>query len=157
MAGDPDKAQLIAELAAAWEQLAQAGRALEEQGAALKAKLDLPKRVAASYRAHKPAWLAGAALLGLVLSRLPARKKVVYVERSTGETLGPAGKAGKTWRILKFVTNLAKPMIVAVVGQRLQDLAEHFAAQQQQSQPPPTPEPRPRRKSARSDSDPSRG
>jgi hypothetical protein len=136
MAGDPDKAKLIAELAAAREQLAEAGHALEQKGAEFKKTLDVPKRIAASYRSHKPAWLAGAALLGLLLSRIPARKKVVYVERSTGETLGPAGKAGKTWGLLKFFAGLARPWLLSAAEQHLQNLAQRMAT------PPPPPPPR---------------
>lgn len=136
MAGDPDKARLIAEIAAAREQLAQAGRVLEEKSAELKAKLDLPTRIGDSYRAHKPAWLAGAALLGFALSQFRARKKVVYVERSTGETLGPAGTKGKTWGLLKFLAGLARPWLLSAAEQRLQDIAQQMAAQPQQRAQP---------------------
>jgi hypothetical protein len=137
MAGDPDKAALIAELAAARGQIAQAGQALEQAGASLKKKLDLPSRIQASYANHKPAWLGAAGLLGLILSRLPTKKKVVYVERSTGETLGSAGKLGALWGLAKFVGTLAKPLLSNLAVQRAADFAQRFATGGRAQNPPP--------------------
>jgi hypothetical protein len=129
MAGDADKARLIAELAAARAQISERGEALEAAGADLKQKFNVPQRIGQSYRKHQTAWLASAALFGFLLTRLPSRKKVVYVERSTGNTLGPAGKLGKAWGLFKVVAGLARPIITAVAGQRLTDLAQQYAAQ----------------------------
>jgi hypothetical protein len=130
MAGDADKARLIAEIAAARAQISERGKALEAAGADLKGKLNVPQRIGDSYRKHKAGWLSGAALFGFLLSRLRARKKVVYVERSTGETLGGAGKEGKKWRFAKFAFGMLKPVIMSVAGQRLGDLAQYYAEQQ---------------------------
>ncbi len=146
MAGDADKAELIAQIAAARAQMAETGRALEQAGEALKHKLDVPARARASYQKNKVAWLTGAALAGFLLSRLPARQKTVYVERSTGQALGTAGKLGKLgmlWGALKFATSFAKPFLADMVGQRVQDLAQRFAGQAaseepQKNQPPRT-------------------
>src|SRR5437867_2876642 len=74
MAGptNPDKIALVAELATARSRLS-------ETGAALRAALDVPSRAKESFRRHRPTWLGGAALLGLVLSKLPTRRKTVFV------------------------------------------------------------------------------
>jgi hypothetical protein len=126
MDGDADKAALIAELAAARARITESGRTLEEAGSALKEKLNLPSRIKASYERHKPAWLGAAALFGFLLSRIPARKKVVYVERSTGRTLGPAGKASALWAAVKMAATFAKPFLSELATQRLGALAQRF-------------------------------
>lgn len=129
MAGDADRAEIIAQIAAARAEIARTGRSLEQSADALKRKLDLPSRAKASYTKHKGAWLGCAALAGFLLSKLPARKKTVFVERSTGQALGAAGKLGMLWGALKFATGLAKPFVADMVAQRMQDMAQRMAAQ----------------------------
>ena len=130
MAGDYDKAQLIADLAIARSRISDAGQALQASAAEMKQKLDVGARVKSSYGKHPGLWNAGAAILGFLLARIPARKKVVYVERSTGETLGSAGKGGNgfLWGAVKMAAGLAKPLVSMLASQKLGDLAQRFAA-----------------------------
>ncbi len=140
MAGDSDKAELIAELAAARERLSRTGRALQEAGDLLRLKLDVPARAKESFEKHRPAWLGGATFLGLLLSKLPARKKTVFVERSTGQTIGMAGKMGALWSAAKFAAGIAKPFLGEIAGQRLGELARRFTNQSKKNEPPPSDE-----------------
>ena len=138
MAGDTDKAALVAELAAARSRLAKTGRALQEAGDLLRQKLNVPARAKESFEKHRPAWLGGATLLGLLLSKLPSRKKTVFVERSTGQALGVAGKLGTLWSAAKFAAGLAKPFLGEIAGQKLGELAQRFTKQSKESEQPPS-------------------
>lgn len=142
MAGDSDKAELIAQLAAARERLARTGRALQDAGELLRQKLDVPARAKESFEKHRPAWLGGATLIGLLLSKLPARKKTVFVERSTGQALGMAGKLGAVWSAAKFAAGIAKPFLGEIAGQRLGELARRFTNTAKENEPPPSGEKR---------------
>src|SRR6266446_2631889 len=122
MAGskDTDKDALVAELATARARLS-------ETGAALRAALDVPTRAKESFRRHRPTWLGGAALLGLVLSKLPTRRKTVFVERATGKAIGMTGKIGFIWTAAKFAFDLAKPVISEIAGKSFGEIARKFA------------------------------
>lgn len=137
MAGEHDKAQLIAELAIARARLTEAGHALKASAEAVKDKLDVSARAKASYGRHPVLWNAGAAVVGFLLARLPARKKVVYVERSTGQALGAGAKAGLLWGAVKFAAGLAKPLLSAFAGQKLGDLAQRFTGAASAGDEPP--------------------
>ena len=121
MAGptETDKAALLAELAAARVRLS-------ETGDGLLRKLDVPTRAKASFKEHRPAWLGGAALLGLVLSKLPARKRTVLIERATGKAIGAAGKLGVAWSVAKFAFDFARPLITEFAGKHAGDIARRF-------------------------------
>lgn len=128
MAGttDPEKAGLIAELAAARQRLGETGEDFRLATERLKARVDLPARARRSYEAHRGVWLAGATLAGFLLSRLPARKKVVYVERVSGQAVGLAGKVGMLWPAVKFLGGFAGPLVSKVVGARVAEWVQRF-------------------------------
>ena len=121
MAGptDPEKIALLAEIAAARARLSETGRALRHS-------LDVPSRTRENFTRHRPAWLGGAVMLGLALSKLPGRRKTVFVERSTGAALGAAAKLGLLWSTARFVFDFAKPLISEMAGKHLAELARHF-------------------------------
>ena len=124
MAGptETDKAVILAELAAARVRLSETGGGLRRQ-------LDVPTRAKESFREHRPAWLGGAALIGLVLSKIPARKKTVLIERATGKAIGAIGAAGKlgvVWSVAKFAFNFARPLISEFAGKHAGDFARRF-------------------------------
>jgi hypothetical protein len=129
MAGDADKARLIAELEAARRGIAEASHALQEAGVEVKRKLNVPKRLGDSYRRQPGIWMGAAALAGFLLSRLPARKKVVYVDRGSGGPTVPPTKFGKIWSVVKVMANLAKPLVTTLVTERLAGLAQRMAGQ----------------------------
>jgi hypothetical protein len=80
-----------------------------------------------SVEKNRAKWVAGASISALALVLLRRRKKVVYVERSTGDLLGSAGKAGMVLSGLKIFAGLAKPLFGEVAKARLIDLAQRFA------------------------------
>ncbi len=111
-----DKAAVLAEIAAARERLSAAADELRATGENVKRSLDVPTRIGESYRKHRPAWLGGAAIFGLILSKLPARKKTVYVDRNNGERVGAGGFA---WSAVKMIATIAKPLISDVAATRI--------------------------------------
>jgi hypothetical protein len=129
MAGtaEHDKHAIVAELAAARSRLSATGEALRRS-------LDVPARAKESFRRHRPAWLGGAAIVGFVLSKLPSRKKTVFVERATGKVLGAAGKLGAIFSAAKFAITVAKPLLTELAGSNFAEILKRF-------QRPPKPQP----------------
>lgn len=117
---EPDKAALLAEIAATRVQLSEATENLREA-------MDFPARARRSVREHRGRWIAGAVATGLLLTLLIRRKKVVYVERSTGEFLGKAGKAGLLLTALKIAGSLGKPLLGELAKARLTEWVTRFA------------------------------
>jgi len=133
MAGpaDNDKEALVAEIAAARMRLASTGESLRQS-------LDVAERTKESFKRHRPAWLGGAALVGLVLSKLPSRKTTVFVERATGQALGAAGKLGAVWKAAKFTFGVAGPLLSEVAARGLGEISKRFA-KKESGNPPPQP------------------
>lgn len=104
---DTEKAALIAEIEEARRKIASAGAALRDASESVRRTLDLPSRAKRSFEKHRLAWLGGSALLGVLLAKLPARTKTVFVEQATGV----AGKLGTIWGIAKFATGIAQPFL----------------------------------------------
>ena len=121
MAGSAEhhKQAIVAELAAARARISATS-------AALRGSLDMPARAKESFRRHRPAWLGGAAILGFVLSKLPSRKKTVFVERATGRVLGAAGKFGAVFSAAKFAINFARPLFSELAGNSLAEILKRF-------------------------------
>jgi hypothetical protein len=71
--------------------------------------------------------VVGASAAALVLVLIARRKKVVYVERSSGEILGAAGKAGMVLTGLKVLAGVAKPLLGELAKSRFLDLAARFS------------------------------
>ncbi len=115
MAQDDDKAELIAELA-------RARARLSENTLALRHDLDFPTRAKKAFKRSPLPWLGGAAVLGLIIARLPGRKQKVVVTRKTKEpAVETAGKAGLLLGALKIAFDFARPTILAWATQRFSD------------------------------------
>ena len=126
---DEEKAALIAEIEVARGKIASTGAALRIAGEGVKRTFDIPSRARQSFKKHRLVWLGGAALFGLLLAKLPARKKTVFVEQASGVV----GKAGMIWGVAKFVGSLAKPF--------LGDLAAKWLASRMEPTAPPKDKP----------------
>ena len=118
-----EKAALIAELEAARAKIAGTGAALKSAGESVRRTFDFPTRAKESFEEHRPAWLGGAALVGLLLSKLPARQKTVFVETATGAAV--AGKLGTLWGVVKFAGGLAKPFLGDIAAKWVAGKMEH--------------------------------
>lgn len=107
MADSTDKKILIAELAVARGELAG-------YTAALRHDLDFGARLKRGVRIHPAAWFSGAALLGLMLSRISLGRGKAAVKRSAfrSEKTTPAGKAAFALTALKFGLDFAKPALL---------------------------------------------
>jgi len=119
------KQEIVAALAAARERISTTGDALRES-------LDVTSRATENFQQHRPVWLSGAALVGFVLSRLPARKKTVFVERATGNVIGAAGRLGAIGRLgslfsaAKTAIDIARPLLSELSGGPLGDAIKRF-------------------------------
>ena len=123
MADTTDKQTLAAELANA------RGR-MTGYAADIRRDLDLGARLKASVARNSYAWYAGAAVLGLLLSKLPPmrRKGVVEMPAFLPSQARTAGKLGLVLGILKFAADFAKPALV-LWSKR------HFLSKRPSSQP----------------------
>ena len=88
-------------------------------------KLNVPRQVSTSLHTHSFRWAGAAALLGWILSRLPARKQRVYIEtgrdgevrrRRTKEVGLAAAVMALAW---KGVWSIAKPVLTAYLSNRI--------------------------------------
>ena len=113
MAQDHDKAELIAELA-------RSRTAASANVLALRHDLDFPARAKRSFTKNPVPWLGGAALLGLLVARIPRRtKKVVTVFPKKEEpAVEKAGKAGLVLGALKIAFDFARPALLKWATQR---------------------------------------
>lgn len=132
MAGREDrKAELIA-------QLGVARARLNVCTTRLHVAADIPSRVRHNFSRHLFPWLGGATLLGVVLAKLPARKKKIYVnaegKRVSG---GEAAKAGLLITGLKLAFDFAKPTLMKMAAEKLKPMAEQYFARAYQSPRPP--------------------
>ena len=115
MAEDQRKTELTAELARA---RARIGTSL----GALRRDLDFPARVKNAVFKHPRAWAGGAALIGVLMARLPARKKkVAPSKKNTEAQIVGAGKAGLLLGALKIAFDLSRPALAKWASQRVAD------------------------------------
>jgi len=130
MAGPADRQKdaILSELSAARKRLSATGETLRKS-------LDVATRTRESFQRHRPAWIGGAALVGLVLSKLPARSKTVFVEKATGQALGSAGKLGAAWTVARLAVDLAKPLLGDLAGKSVAEIAKRFVRSPEK--PPP--------------------
>lgn len=106
MAQDDDKAELIAGLA-------RARARLTESTLALRRDLDFPTRAKKAFKKSPLPWIGGAALVGLIIARLPGKKAKVVVTRKPKEpTMETAGKAGLILGALKIAFDFARPALL---------------------------------------------
>jgi hypothetical protein len=114
------KAALIAELSRARADLAR-------HSSGMRGAPKVGDRVNAGLARNRKVWLSGAALIGLILGRVPARTKTVPVgqlSRKDRDQFARAGKAGFFVGILKLLIDLAKPLLIAWATKRMGDVAQ---------------------------------
>ena len=114
MAEDQRKSELIAELA----------RARSRIGAnlgALRRDLDFPARAKRAVLKNPAAWVGGATLVGVLLARLPRRKKTAASRTGAEAQIVGAGKAGLLLGVLKIAFDLSRPALAKWAGRRVAD------------------------------------
>ena len=125
MAGiDDRKTALIAQLAAHRAEFSERARGV-------RASLDVGARLKAGFAANPAAWLAGAGIAGLALTRFRSRKTP---RSKPAESLKVAAAAGFALPVAKLLFNLARPALISLLTARLADYAAGRAKPRRGSQ-----------------------
>ena len=115
MAEEQRKAELTAELA-------RARRRIGANLGALRRDLDFPARAKSAVLKHPAAWVGGATLLGVLLARLPARRKKTAARHSgAAEKIATVEKTGLLLGALKITFDLARPALAKWASRRVAD------------------------------------
>jgi hypothetical protein len=117
MAGTHDKKQQIT------DSLAGVRIQLQDELLLLRRKLNVGHHILESIRNHPWEWISSAAIFGWLLSRVPVRKKRIYIYSSSQERVKSQGDGplGKLW---KAVWNISKPLIAAYLAKKLAEKAK---------------------------------
>jgi hypothetical protein len=96
---------------------------LSDQSLLVRRNLDVGRRMSDSLRKHSWGWMSLAAIFGWLLSRLPARKKKIYIHAANSEKWR-GQKEGFMVQIWKGVWSIAKPLVVAYVTKKIAEKAK---------------------------------
>ncbi|PYI49759.1 MAG: hypothetical protein DMF10_00670 [Verrucomicrobia bacterium] len=108
--------ELTAEIAQSRERVARDLRGV-------KYELDLPAKFRRSFREQTVSWLTAAAAVGALIALAPMRKKKIYVDaKNSRKSKKKLVETGFALGMLKIAANLARPVIVEFVKNRLTDL-----------------------------------
>jgi hypothetical protein len=95
---------------------------LSEQSALVQRNLDINQHLTNSIREHSWAWISVAAIFGWLLSRLPARKKKVYIESANSQKR--KARAGGLLRLAwNGAWSIAKPLLTAYLTKKIAEKA----------------------------------
>jgi hypothetical protein len=107
--------ELTAEIAQSRERLARDVRGLHYE-------LDFPAKFRRSFREQTVSWLSAAAAVGALIALAPMRKKRIYVDaKNSRKTKKKLVETGFALAVLKIAANLARPVIVDFIKNRLTD------------------------------------
>jgi hypothetical protein len=96
---------------------------LSDQSLLVRRNLDVGRRMSDSLRKHSWGWMSLAAIFGWLLSRLPARKKKIYIHAANSEK-GRGYKEGFMVQVWKGVWSIAKPLVVAYLTKKIAEKAK---------------------------------
>jgi hypothetical protein len=96
---------------------------VQNEASLLRHKFDMKQHFLESIKNHPWEWASCAAIFGWLLSRIPARKKRVYIDSSSQKPVKhrDKGPLGKLWR---EAWQFAKPMIAAYLAKLLAENAK---------------------------------
>ena len=107
--------ELTTEIAQSRERLARDVRGLHYE-------LDFPAKFRRSFREQTVSWLTAAAAVGALIALAPIRKKKIYVDaKSSRKSRKKLVETGVALAVLKIAANLARPVIIGLVKNRLAD------------------------------------
>jgi hypothetical protein len=98
--------------------LARIRNELSDQSLLLRQNLDVGRQMSDSLRRHSWGWMSIAAIFGWLLSRLPARKKKIYVDTAGSQKPKSRG-IGLSGHIWKGAWSIAKPLLTAYLTSRI--------------------------------------
>jgi hypothetical protein len=111
--------ELTAEIAQSRERLARDVRGLHYE-------LDFPAKFRRSFREKTVSWMTAAAAVGALIVLAPMRKKKIYVDaKDSRKSKKKLVETGFALAVLKIAANLARPVIVEFVKNRLTDFRGH--------------------------------
>jgi hypothetical protein len=106
------KVELAAELERARARLARNADSLRHD-------LDIGTHFKQSFHENKAAYIGGAALFGLALSKITGRGKRAAVEKKSKSKLKEAEKAGAGILLLEFALNLLRPLLASLLSKQV--------------------------------------
>lgn len=111
---DTRKSEIMARIAATRPQMAR-------HYAGVKRGVSVSRRLQRSTGSHPSIWMAGAASLGWLLSRIPARKKKIYVDSLGDKKVRRGFFTAIVITLLKITADLAKPAVIAFASKKVAD------------------------------------
>jgi len=108
-------------------ELDRARAALARGCDAVRHDMDVATRFKASFHENKAAYIGGATVFGLLLSKLPSRKKKVFVERKTKDALKETEKAGLWLILLEFLFKTLRPMLTSIISKQVTNFVKSRA------------------------------
>jgi len=103
-------------------EIAQSRERLARDLRGLRCELDFPAKFRRSFREQTVSWLTAAAAVGALIALAPMRKKKIYVDANKSQkTKKKLVETGFALAMLKIAANLARPVIVEFVKNRLSD------------------------------------
>jgi hypothetical protein len=101
-------------------EIAQSRERLARDLRGLRCELDFPAKFRRSFREQTVSWLTAAAAVGALIALAPMRKKRIYVDaKKSQKTKKKLVETGFALAMLKIAANLARPVIVEFVKNRL--------------------------------------
>ena len=97
---------------------------LSDQSLLVRRDLDVGRRMSESFRKHSWGWMSVAAIFGWLLSRLPARKKKIYIHAADSDKKSDATEEGFMVQVWKGVWSIAKPLVVAYLTKKIAEKAK---------------------------------
>jgi len=130
MAHVDDKAALVARLDKARSRIAANSRELADD-------LNVPAKLKKSLQNHRGIWITAAALVGLVIVKIPPRTKKVVVDRKgkRQKEIEKVEKAGLFMGAAKIAFDLAKPLLIRLGKNLVLQAIERRRAKQSYSSP----------------------
>jgi len=95
---------------------------LSNQSLLVRRDLDVGRRMSESLRRHSWGWMSVAAIFGWLLSRLPARKKKIYVAANSDKKVNY--HEGFMVQVWKGIWSIAKPIVVAYATKKIAEKAK---------------------------------
>src|ERR1700759_1411289 len=117
MADSPDERKRIV------AELARTRVELRDQSLLVRRNLDVGRRMSESLRDHSWGWMSLAAIFGWLLSRLPARKKKIYIHTSEPNKR-VTYREGFITQLWKGVWSITKPLVMAYLTKKIADKAK---------------------------------
>src|ERR1700722_12611415 len=96
---------------------------VQNEASLLRHKLDMKQHFLESIKNHPWEWASCAAIFGWLLSRIPARKKRVYIDSSSQKPVKHRDK-GPLRKLWREVWQFAKPVIAAYLAKLLAENAK---------------------------------